>query len=77
MLTKSLLTYVVVKDFERSTDGDQREFVFLYDENFGKDIDRRRRQTPELKEHFRRLNNNTGELITIHAPAEYLMLFTR
>ena len=77
MLVKLLLAYVVVKDFERSTDGDQREFVFLYDENFGKDRDRRRRQTPKLEEQFRRLNANTGELITIHAPAEYRTLFTR
>ena len=51
--------------------------MFLYDENFGKDRDRRKRQTPELEEQFRRLNANTGELITIHAPAEYRTLFTR
>ena len=51
--------------------------MFLYDENFGKDRNRRRRQAPELEEQFRRLNANTGELITIHAPAEYRTLFTR
>ena len=51
--------------------------MFLYDGNFGKDRDRRRRKAPELEEQFRRLNANTGELITIHAPAEYQTLFTR